>query len=146
MADVAVSSPGDEAAEKDTRMQTWAVADGEDGSVAMMTDRTSGDVPDIAPPRVESEEEAKEAAEKEQEIANVKTEPSYSIFTGSERITIVVLTSLAALFSPLTANIYYPALDTLAKDMNVSVSLISLSITTYLASWPFVESIASGTC
>lgn len=41
-------------------------------------------------------------------------EPPFSIFTPGERRFIVVMASLAALFSPLSANIYYPALNTLS--------------------------------
>jgi predicted MFS family arabinose efflux permease len=44
----------------------------------------------------------------------------------------VVFAAIAAFFSPLTASIYLPALNTLAKDLNVSNSQITLTITTYL--------------
>lgn len=59
-------------------------------------------------------------------------EPPFSIFSRSEKTFIVIIASLAALFSPLSANIYYPALNILAKDLNVSNSLINLTITSYL--------------
>ena len=59
-------------------------------------------------------------------------EPPFSIFSRSEKTFIVVIASLAALFSPLSANIYYPALNVLAKDLNVSNSLINLTVTSYL--------------
>lgn len=63
-------------------------------------------------------------------------EPPFSIFTPRERRFIVVMASLAALFSPLAANIYYPALNTLSKDLHESLSKINLTITTYLVrSW-----------
>jgi len=59
-------------------------------------------------------------------------EPPFSIFSRSEKTFIVVVASLAALFSPLSANIYYPALNVLAKDLKVSNSLINLTVTSYL--------------
>jgi hypothetical protein len=59
-------------------------------------------------------------------------EPPFSIFTSSERRFIVVMASLAALFSPLSANIYYPALNALSEDLHESLSNINLTITTYL--------------
>lgn len=59
-------------------------------------------------------------------------EPPFSIFTSSERRFIVVIASLAALFSPLSANIYYPALNTLSEELHESVTKINLTITTYL--------------
>ncbi|KAG9248770.1 putative MFS transporter [Calycina marina] len=57
---------------------------------------------------------------------------AYSIYTKNEKIFLAAIASLAALFSPLTANIYYSALNTLATDFHTSLSNISLSITTYL--------------
>ena len=60
------------------------------------------------------------------------SEPPFSIFSSSERNLIVVIASLAALFSPLSANIYYPALNTLSEDLHQSLSKINLTITTYL--------------
>ncbi|KAL8832096.1 MAG: hypothetical protein Q9191_000475 [Dirinaria sp. TL-2023a] len=59
-------------------------------------------------------------------------EPPFSIFSARESNFIVAIASLAALFSPLTANIYYPALNTLSTDLHVSLSKINLTITTYL--------------
>lgn len=59
-------------------------------------------------------------------------EPPFSIFSRREKTFIVVMASLAALFSPLSANIYYPALNVLAKDLNVSNTLINLTVTSYL--------------
>ncbi|KAH8816098.1 major facilitator superfamily domain-containing protein [Xylogone sp. PMI_703] len=58
--------------------------------------------------------------------------PPYTVFTRSEKIVLVLLASLAAFFSPVTANIYYPAINELAVDLRVSTSLINLTITTYL--------------
>ena len=59
-------------------------------------------------------------------------EPPFSIFTSRERNFVVIMASLAALFSPLSANIYYPALNTLSEDLHESLSKINLTITTYL--------------
>ena len=59
-------------------------------------------------------------------------EPPFSIFTSKERNFVVVMASLAALFSPLSANIYFPALNTLSEDLHESSTNINLTITTYL--------------
>lgn len=75
------------------------------------------------------------AVEAQQESPNpseVLPEPPYSIFTIGQKRFIVVMASLAALFSPLSANIYYPDLTTLATDLHVSNSLINLTVTSYL--------------
>ena len=71
-------------------------------------------------------------AEDAAEVGTAEPEPPFSIFSRKEKTFIVVLASLAALFSPLSANIYYPALTVLAKDLNVSNTLINLTITSYL--------------
>lgn len=56
----------------------------------------------------------------------------YSVFTTSEKRLIILTAALASAFSPLSANIYYPALNSIAKDLHVSPSQINLTITTYM--------------
>jgi hypothetical protein len=56
----------------------------------------------------------------------------FSIYTRNQKRLMVVFAAVAAFFSPLTANIYLPALNTLANDLNVSNSKITLTVTTYL--------------
>lgn len=56
----------------------------------------------------------------------------YSVFTTSEKRLIILTAALASAFSPLSANIYYPALNSIAKDLRVSPSQINLTITTYM--------------
>jgi hypothetical protein len=60
------------------------------------------------------------------------TDEPFSIYTKKQKRLMVVFAAIAAFFSPLTASIYLPALNTLAKDLNVSNSQITLTITTYL--------------
>ncbi|ROW05831.1 hypothetical protein VMCG_05156 [Cytospora schulzeri] len=58
--------------------------------------------------------------------------PQYSSFTLWEKRFIVLGASLAAFFSPLTAQIYYPALTILQHDFHVTGSQINLTVTTYM--------------
>ena len=58
--------------------------------------------------------------------------PPYSYFTTWQKRFIVMAASCGSLLSPLTTNIYFPALNTIAHDLDVSVSKINLSITTYM--------------
>ncbi|RAK95876.1 MFS general substrate transporter [Aspergillus ibericus CBS 121593] len=69
-------------------------------------------------------DEAAAAAAAEEEV--------YSIYTGTARNLIVMTASVAGFFSPLSANIYLPALDTLADELHVSDTMINLTITTYM--------------
>ncbi|KAI1097548.1 MFS general substrate transporter [Jackrogersella minutella] len=59
-------------------------------------------------------------------------EPPYSVFGHREKATMIILVSFMALISPLSSAIYVPALPSLARDLNVSESLINLTVTTYL--------------
>ncbi|KAI4609104.1 hypothetical protein J4E80_008852 [Alternaria sp. BMP 0032] len=58
--------------------------------------------------------------------------PPYSIFTLSEKRWIVFLVAYAGLFSPLSSFIYYPALFNIAEDLNITLTMANLSITTYM--------------
>jgi hypothetical protein len=65
-------------------------------------------------------------------LSRVSTGPPHTIFTSKEKMLIVALGAIGPLLSPLTANIYYPALVDLAHDLGVSYNDINLSITVYL--------------
>lgn len=59
----------------------------------------------------------------------------YSVFTISQRRYIVFMASWAGFFSPVSSQIYFPALNTLAQDLHVSNSLINLTLTSYMVGW-----------
>jgi hypothetical protein len=56
----------------------------------------------------------------------------YSIFSKHVRRYVIFTTSWAAFFSPLSSQIYFPVLNTLASDLHVSSSLINLTLTSYM--------------
>ncbi|KAK7914230.1 hypothetical protein PG985_011933 [Apiospora marii] len=56
----------------------------------------------------------------------------YSIFTHGEKIWISSLASFGAMFSTLSSYIYFPALVPMANDFKVSLTLINLTVTSYL--------------
>ena len=58
--------------------------------------------------------------------------PPWSIFTKGQKRFIVFMVALAGFFSPLSANIYFPALNSLARDFNVSSGVINLTLTSYM--------------
>ena len=58
--------------------------------------------------------------------------PPWSIFTTPQKRFIVLMIASAGFFSPLSANIYFPALNTLATDFHVSASTINLTLTSYM--------------
>lgn len=56
----------------------------------------------------------------------------YSGFTNSQRKQVALLVAFAAMFSPLSSFIYYPCIDSIAKDLDVTVELMNLTITSYM--------------
>ncbi len=56
----------------------------------------------------------------------------YTIFTRHQRAFIVFMASWAGFFSPVSGQIYFPALNVLAKDLKVSNTLINLTLTSYM--------------
>ncbi|BGP49610.1 hypothetical protein JCM10450v2_005509 [Rhodotorula kratochvilovae] len=58
--------------------------------------------------------------------------PPYTIHSQNMRWFIVALVSLAGLFSPLSANIYFPVIPTISRDLGVTVEKINISVTVYM--------------
>lgn len=48
----------------------------------------------------------------------------------------MALVAFAAFFSPLTSNIYYPAVNDMARDLQVSSTAINFSFTSYMVRQP----------
>ncbi|KAE8395224.1 major facilitator superfamily domain-containing protein [Aspergillus alliaceus] len=59
-------------------------------------------------------------------------EARYSIFDKRQRWLIIAIVSTAATCSGFASNIYFPALPTIADDLNVSLELVNLTVTSYL--------------
>ena len=64
------------------------------------------------------------------------TDKAYSVFNHNQKRAIVLAVALGSFFSPLSANIYLPALNTLAADLHVTASLINLTVTTFMVRPP----------
>ncbi|KAM0819142.1 putative Major facilitator superfamily transporter [Seiridium cardinale] len=62
----------------------------------------------------------------------VDSRPNYSVFTRWEKRNIVIGAAAAAFFSPLTAQIYLPALNLLSDDFKISGAEANLTVTTYM--------------
>ncbi|EXF82153.1 major facilitator superfamily transporter [Colletotrichum fioriniae PJ7] len=75
---------------------------------------------------------APQSAEETLNVSNTQPHEPYTIFDKGQKRVIVSLVSIAATFSGFASNIYFPALPTIADDLNVSVELINLTVTTYL--------------
>ena len=78
------------------------------------------------PAQITEEGQTKEAGDE------TPPEPTYSIFTHGEKVWISSLASFGAMFSTLSSYIYFPALVPMAEDFKVSLTLINLTVTSYL--------------
>ncbi|KAI1528196.1 Major facilitator superfamily [Pyrenophora tritici-repentis] len=61
-----------------------------------------------------------------------QVEIPYSIYTSKEKWLIVAMVALAGFYSPLPANIYFPAIPTLARAFHKSLDDINQTVTVYL--------------
>ena len=59
-------------------------------------------------------------------------ETKYSEFTKAQKRWIILLVAFAGMFSPLSSFIYYPAIDTIASDLRVTITLVNLTVTSYM--------------
>ncbi|KAK8145301.1 hypothetical protein G3M48_004659 [Beauveria asiatica] len=64
--------------------------------------------------------------------APTATETPFTIFDKRQKWFIVFIVSVAATFSGFASNIYFPALPTIAADLDVSAELVTLTVTSYL--------------
>lgn len=67
----------------------------------------------------------------------------FSVFTKRQKRFIVFMAAWAGFFSPVSSQIYYPALNSLSSDLSVSTSLINLTLTSYMVVNLFRSSIHS---
>ena len=77
-------------------------------------------------PAVNGDDEECAAAESRASV------PPYSAFTPSQKRWIVFLAALAGMFSPMSSFIFYPAINSIAHSLDVTVGLVNLAITTYM--------------
>jgi len=64
----------------------------------------------------------------------------YSIFSPAQKTFIIFTAAFASTFSPFSSNIYYPAINSIAKDLHVNAAMINLTITAYMVRYPLLLS------
>lgn len=65
-------------------------------------------------------------------MSRASSGPPYSAFTPGMKTWITVMVAIGSFISPVTANIYFPALNSIAEDLKVSTGLVNLTLTTYM--------------
>lgn len=58
--------------------------------------------------------------------------PPYHILTKRQKWILVCLVSLAGTMSPLSSNIYFPAINTISQDLGIGQAQVALTITVYM--------------
>ncbi|KAI1086837.1 MFS general substrate transporter [Rostrohypoxylon terebratum] len=102
-----------------------------ESSNILRVENPSGDAHKVPEPKGATKDQVTEDVESGKQAIQ-REEPPYSIFTHREKAVMILTVSFTALISPLSSAIYLPALPSLAHDLNVSTSLINLTVTTYL--------------
>lgn len=67
-----------------------------------------------------------------EELTQTVSAQPYSIFSRKTRIFIVIAVSVSALISPFGATTFYPALNVLSAQLNVTPASVNISVTTYM--------------
>ncbi|KAI8148733.1 major facilitator superfamily domain-containing protein [Fennellomyces sp. T-0311] len=65
-------------------------------------------------------------------MSTVSTDEPYSAFSGWQKVVLVTITATCGMLSPLSANIYFPALTAIQLDFGTTTELINLTVTVYM--------------
>lgn len=65
-------------------------------------------------------------------VAASKEEQPYHILSKKQKWNLVIFVSMAGAFSPLSSNIYFPAINTISTELGVNATLVALTITVYM--------------
>ncbi len=57
---------------------------------------------------------------------------TYSSFSAAQKAFIIFTAAFASTFSPFSSNIYYPAINSIARDLHVTPSMMNFTITAYM--------------
>lgn len=85
-----------------------------------------------AEPEPESKDDNTAPVHLTEEVPENDSSTHYSVFSLPQKTLIVTLIATAGFFSPFTAFIYFPALQSIATDLNVTIELMNITVTVYL--------------
>ncbi|KAJ1665238.1 hypothetical protein IW140_003493 [Coemansia sp. RSA 1813] len=66
------------------------------------------------------------------DTSSVESELPYSPFSTKTKVMIVVITALAGLVSPLSANMYYPSIQVVRDDLHTTQSAVTWTVTAFV--------------
>ncbi|GAA5956983.1 hypothetical protein JCM21900_006723 [Sporobolomyces salmonicolor] len=115
---------------------------GRAGPPSSAASSTRSSTPTLLQPDEAAREERKEASERggksradpvdRRPTRDTVVAPPYTIYSTRMRWFIVSLVSFAGLFSPLSANIYFPVIPAIASNLGVTTEKINISVTVYM--------------
>ncbi|KAJ5920757.1 hypothetical protein N7466_009083 [Penicillium verhagenii] len=99
--------------------------------VRLQSAHQSGDaiVPEVDPSRQPADKTVHSVTDVE---TKTETDPPFSIYSPSEKKWISSVASFGAMFSTVSSYIYFPALVPIAAELRVSLTMINLTVTSYL--------------
>lgn len=121
-----VSSTPDASAGVSAEPHPSALPDDKDLNGVLCADTTQEDLEDEP-----SSSNPQPSSTDPESLARVSSGPAYSVFSRGMRRWIIAMVAFSSFVSPMTANIYFPALVPISRDLGVSTSLINLTLTTY---------------
>ncbi|OHF03022.1 major facilitator superfamily transporter [Colletotrichum orchidophilum] len=96
------------------------------------TEKTGGNVYDTEGPAVLGPVTDGTASGREVSLIETDLMAAYSRFAPKQRIIIIAAASTIGMLSPLSSNLYTPAIPAVARDLGVTTDAINLTITSYL--------------
>ncbi|KAK5171338.1 uncharacterized protein LTR77_004482 [Saxophila tyrrhenica] len=92
-------------------------------------------------------EQGAESEDKRPGIAlsrTISSGPPYTIFGPRAKMFIIISVSVSSLISPFGATTFYPALNVLARELDVTPTLVNLALTTYMIAQAIAPAIIAG--
>ncbi|KAL2866607.1 putative MFS transporter [Aspergillus lucknowensis] len=86
----------------------------------------------VSPPLSAAANPASEAPPALTVTGGTESSQNHTAFSTAQKRLIVCMVTLASFFSPLSGQIYYPVIPTLAENYHLTPALINLTITTYM--------------
>lgn len=71
---------------------------------------------------------------KQKDATTATADAPYCVLPEGPKIFLMMLCSFAAMISPISSSIYFPALNSIGSDLGVSTNKMNLSITMFLVS------------
>lgn len=81
---------------------------------------------------IQENEKNNSLASKDPELARIQSGPLYSVFTPRKRHFIIIMAACASFFSPLSGNIYFPALNQISSQLHITSETVNFTITSYM--------------